>query len=46
MKDLTLLEALVGGPYLEMFARSVRPGWSAWGNEVGKRDGSLLERMA
>lgn len=22
------------GPYLEMFAREVRLGWSAWGNEV------------
>ena len=36
------IEALVGGPYLELFARSERPGWSAWGNEVGKRDGSLF----
>lgn len=33
------IEALVGGPYLELFARSARPGWSAWGNEVGKFDG-------
>ena len=24
---------------LEMFARSERPGWDAWGNEVGKFDG-------
>jgi len=30
------IEALVGGPYLEMFARQTRPGWDAWGNEVGK----------
>jgi len=30
------VEALVGGPYLEMFARQARPGWSSWGNEVGK----------
>lgn len=30
------IEALFDGPYLEMFARSARPGWSAWGNEVGK----------
>lgn len=28
------IEALVGGPYLEMFARAPRPGWMAWGNEV------------
>lgn len=24
---------------LEMFARATRPGWEAWGNEVGKFDG-------
>ena len=30
------IEALVGGPYLEMFARSTRPGWTAWGNETEK----------
>ncbi len=28
-------ERLVAGPYLEMFARQRRAGWSAWGNEVG-----------
>lgn len=37
-----LIEALVGGPYLEMFARSQRPGWIAWGSEVGIRDGALF----
>ena len=36
------IEALVGGPYLELFARSQRPGWTAWGNEVGVRDGGLF----
>ena len=31
------IERLVAGPYLELFARSTpRPGWTAWGNEVGK----------
>jgi N6-adenosine-specific RNA methylase IME4 len=30
------IESLVDGPYLEMFARSTRPGWEAWGAEVGK----------
>lgn len=24
------------GPYLELFARAERPGWTCWGNEVGK----------
>lgn len=30
------------GPYLELFARQRRPGWDAWGLEVGKFD----ERVA
>lgn len=30
------IEALVAGPYLEMFAREPRPGWTAWGNETAK----------
>lgn len=30
------IETLVGGPYLEMFARQQRPGWEAWGNETEK----------
>ena len=32
------IERLVGGPYLEMFARQTRPGWDSGGNEVGKFD--------
>lgn len=31
-----LCEALFNGPYLELFARQERPGWTAWGNESGK----------
>jgi N6-adenosine-specific RNA methylase IME4 len=30
------IETLVAGPYLEIFARQTRPGWTAWGNETGK----------
>lgn len=30
------IEALVAGPYLEMFARQRRIGWDAWGNEIDK----------
>ena len=30
------IERLVAGPYLELFARTQRPGWDAWGNEVHK----------
>ena len=37
------IERLVGGPRLELFARSAtRPGWTCWGNEVGVRDGALF----
>lgn len=28
------IEALVGGPYLEMFARNSRLGWESWGNDT------------
>jgi N6-adenosine-specific RNA methylase IME4 len=31
---LDLVEAVSPGPYLELFARRNRMGWSAWGNEV------------
>lgn len=30
------IESLVDGPYIELFSRKNRPGWKAWGNEVGK----------
>lgn len=30
------IEALVEGPYLELFARRRRDGWSSWGNEMEK----------
>lgn len=33
------IERLVDGPYLELFARSTRPGWDALGNEAGLFDG-------
>ena len=28
------IEALVAGPYLELFARAPRKGWASWGNEL------------
>lgn len=31
-----MLENLFSGPYLEMFARTSKPGWSVWGNETDK----------
>ena len=30
------IERLVDGPYLELFARTQREGWTAWGNETTK----------
>lgn len=30
------IERLVAGPYLELFARTTRPGWDVWGNETDK----------
>jgi N6-adenosine-specific RNA methylase IME4 len=30
------VEALYAGPYLELFAHQAWPGWTAWGNQVGR----------
>lgn len=30
------IERLVAGPYLELFARQRRPGWTVWGNQTEK----------
>lgn len=30
-----IIEACSPGPYLELFARYARPGWSVWGDEAG-----------
>ena len=37
------VQQLVAGPYLEIFAREARPGWSVWGNEVAKFDAPLIQ---
>ena len=29
-----LIEEQSPGPYLELFARRLRPGWDSWGNEI------------
>jgi N6-adenosine-specific RNA methylase IME4 len=31
----SVIEACSPGPFLELFAREQRPGWTAWGNEIG-----------
>jgi len=30
----TIIEACSPGPYLELFARGARPGWTSWGNQA------------
>lgn len=35
-----LIEGLFDGPYLELFARHKRPGWSVWGNQTDKFEGA------
>lgn len=30
------VERLVPGPYLDLFSRAERPGWTAWGNQTSK----------
>jgi N6-adenosine-specific RNA methylase IME4 len=32
------IERLYDGPYLEMFARTTRPNWTAWGNQTDRFD--------
>lgn len=32
------IEQLAGGPYLELFGRSTRAGWTSWGNQTGLFD--------
>ena len=37
--EMGVCEALSDGPYLELFSRSSRDGWDAFGNEMGKFKG-------
>ena len=37
-----VIERCSAGPYLELFARHGRPGWSQWGNEVGEDRPALV----
>ena len=32
------IETLFDGPYIELFARQSRPGWSSWGDQAAKFD--------
>ena len=35
-----LIERLVGGPYIELFARQDSPGWDTWGNDPALATGA------
>ncbi len=37
------IERLMDGPYLEMFARSSKPGWDVWGDQAGLFDDGPVE---
>ncbi|HET8548358.1 MAG TPA: MT-A70 family methyltransferase [Bryobacteraceae bacterium] len=39
-----IIEACSYAPFLELFARHTRPGWSAWGNEIDDSPVSRLDR--
>lgn len=41
-----LVERVSPGPYLEMFSRTPRLGWTAWGNEVPELPMTLMECTA
>jgi N6-adenosine-specific RNA methylase IME4 len=42
------IERLVGGPYLELYARRERAGWTTWGDEIPRDEfaAGLKQRMA
>jgi N6-adenosine-specific RNA methylase IME4 len=37
------IEALLAGPYLELFARGTRPGWDHWGDQAGLFDSGPVD---
>ena len=37
-----LIERCSPGPYLELFARYIRPGWVQWGNEIVEHESAAL----
>jgi N6-adenosine-specific RNA methylase IME4 len=36
--DIERLVGATGGPFLELFARDIRPGWAQWGDQLGLFD--------
>lgn len=41
---LARIEKYCKGPYLELFSRSSRPGWTCWGDEAGRFDKPLPKK--
>jgi len=39
------IERLYAGPYLELFARKPRKGWTTWGNEIAPGNGAAERAM-
>ena len=39
-------EQLCRGPYLEMFSRTNRPGWTSWGDQAGRFGATSIEPPA
>lgn len=35
-EQYAIIEGCSPGPYLELFARGIRPGWTAWGNQAAE----------
>lgn len=42
LEFFALVESVSPGPYLELFGRHARPGWTVWGNEAGKLASQLM----
>jgi len=40
----SIVESVSPGPWLELFARRARPGWTVWGNEVEANAGAVPRR--
>ena len=40
-EQYAIIESCSPGPYLELFSRQSRPGWTTWGRESGKYDSRL-----
>lgn len=37
---MDMVESVSPGPYIELFARTRRPGWQSWGNEIDNAPGT------